>query len=610
MDGTWNSRNRNYDRQEDQDDEMGLAPVPEEEPHAPPVDLDEREGEERSTESIVLPEREEAHDEEYDSSFDNQIDELLPRPQDEPYHDDDEIERDPYNVVDEVDEMMPRPTGDARDEVDDFSTGEELDVETAPLGHSDRDHDHDIDIDVAGEENLDPPGMRIDHDPVNDESGFVASTYTTASAAREISGPDAVTSDAPEPEPLTAADGTTTCPTCGRQTDALRFCGYCGEQLTEERRGSTATTTRDRLQERATMLLEPLAHWTRPGPVRLIMAAGAVLILLSLLANNGALAIIFGAAILPLILIYWCTELDVFENEPLILIAGFGLASTVIGALIGWLSSLVVTNSWFDAGVLNYGAAGFGGRFAEAAGSAPFIVWLISGILLPVGALAAIIGGPIAMRQTLSLRNEIMDGLTIAAAMGAGFSLGTAIVFAAPMIADGGPASDASGWTLTIIGLTIIRPIIWTLSGAMLGAAAWMYLRSRKLAGALIPAVAGIVAPLLFTLVSIQLHPNGLWPEIIWGILVSVAVALVYRRTLSTARTEDRKVLGNDHSRVVCPNCHKVTPDGAFCSSCGADLSPERDTGADAWQGDVLRPVGVDKNEVIATPVDDEAPRA
>jgi hypothetical protein len=573
--------------------ESGLVPIPGEERHAPPLDIDEREHRESSSEPIELPAHEEASSSAVSPDMRDQIDELLPLPTDEAYHDDDSAAPDPFDVEDQIDLTMPHTTGDAADEVDDFSTQEELDVDNAPAGRDgdtqgntasaflddDRVHvqEPDEELDVSG-----APvyiGGPSDDIPVNDESDFYPLSYDDEEPDGGTEGPEAAATTSepfkeaePTLPPPLQPDGATMCPVCGRQTDALRFCGYCGARLTDEHRELISTSFTGRLQERSLLLLEPLAQWTRPGAVRLIMAIGAVLVLFALLANNGALALIFGAAILPLILVFWCLHLDIFENESPVVIAGFGIAGTLLGAILGWLGSLIVAGSWFGTGVLNYGAAGFGGEFAERAGNPPFLVWSLVGIVFPLLALAAIIGGPLAMRQTIALRNEVMDGLTLGAVMGAGFSLGTAIVFAAPMLTHGGPLADASTWTLTTIGLTVIRPLVWTLGGGMLGAAAWRYLLTGRIGSALIPAIVGTAAPLLFTLMSIELSSTGLWPEIIWGALVAVIVGFFYKRTLDQAVHQDRKVLGNDDSRVICPACHQVTPTGQFCAHCGSDL--------------------------------------
>ena len=101
------------------------------------------------------------------------------------------------------------------------------------------------------------------------------------------------------------------------------------------------------------------------GAVRAILAGGFLLILFSLLANSAAAALIVGASILPIAILYWCRKVDVFENEPAYIVAGFGIVGAVVGALLGWLGAFTTTASWFDQGVLNFGAAGFGGRFAR-----------------------------------------------------------------------------------------------------------------------------------------------------------------------------------------------------------------------------------------------------
>lgn len=548
-----------------------IVPAPQDEPQPPPVDVDEREGHDHDAAPIEMP-GQEAQDE----AIADEVDSHMPLPTDEPYHDDDSAEPDPYDVDDAMDLHLPRPTGDAADEVDDFSTDEEIDVDTAPeRGPREAIAMDDDRVRLSSSTEAGGPEIYVggpsDDDPADDESNIPG---VSSDMDADIGPADHSAEPMPAPPPLDAS-GTTTCPVCGRETDALRFCGYCGTQLTEDRREPQATTLVGRLQERGGRLLDPIARWTRPGMVRFIMAMGGLLVLTALLANNGGLALVIGSAILPLILIYWCLESDIFDHEPPLVIAGFGLAGTIVGAVLGWLGSIIVANSWFDTGILNYGAAGYGGRFAEIAGTAPFLVWALVGIVFPVLALIAIIGLPLAMRQTFSLHNEVMDGLTIGAVMGAGYAFGTAIVFAAPMLGGGGPASDASAWTLTTIGITVIRPLVWTLSAGMLGAATWRYLLSGSIGSAIIPAAVGIAAPLLFTLVSIQLAPSGLWAEVLWGALIAVVAGVLYWRTMHQAILQDRQILGTDDARMVCPNCHRVTPTGRFCAHCGEDLALE-----------------------------------
>ncbi len=490
-----------------------------------------------------------AGDKERHAAWNSTVDDLLPDPGDEPHHTDDRAEPDPYDAQDDVDVHVPLPTGDAHDETDDFSTQEELDVDNAPAGHN--------------PEHTGEPLAEAAQDDTHQ-------TALDAPLPEEQSPDEAFGAfeHAPQPEP-----DKTTCPVCGQATDALRFCGYCGAPLTEQRREIVGDTPVQRAMSYAEGFLQPVADWTKPGAVRAILAGGFLLILFSLLANSAAAALIVGASILPIAILYWCRKVDVFENEPSYIIAGFGIVGAVVGALLGWLGAFTATASWFDQGVLNFGAAGFGGRFAEVAGTAPFMVWIIVGVLVPAVALATIVASPLLARRFAPLGNEVMDGLTVAAAMGAGYAIGTTAVFVAPMFGQEGPPISPSAWTLTTIGLTIVRPVIWTLAGGMIGAGAWRYLFTGKLASALAPVGLGVAAPLLYALLSVQLATIGLWAELLVGLAFAAVIVVLYRRTLADAIVEDRRVLGSDGARVVCPSCHKVTPAGQFCAHCGEEIS-------------------------------------
>lgn len=113
----------------------GSGSLPDEEDNTPASDVDQQGDDAETSAWIARP-----HDadepgttaETAGRNLDDEIDEHMPLPIDEEYHDDDSTGPDPYDLGGEVDEMMPRPTGDTADETDDFSTSEELDVDTMP----------------------------------------------------------------------------------------------------------------------------------------------------------------------------------------------------------------------------------------------------------------------------------------------------------------------------------------------------------------------------------------------------------------------------------------------------------------------------------------------
>lgn len=322
-------------------------------------------------------------------------------------------------------------------------------------------------------------------------------------------------------------------------------------------------------------LLDPTLHAVTTLPHRMVLIGGAIAILLSLLSNNAGLALIVASAIVPVWIALTLHQQDLFEKESSLLTTAVGAAGLVIGAIVSLLSSWLVNSNWFDNGVLNYGAAGLGGRFADLAGTAPFVVWFFCGLLLPLLALGAIVAVPIAMRRWPQFRNEVMDGVILCGTSAAGFAIGSAMVFWAPMVSENGPQTSVSEWTLTTLGVVLLRPIVITLAGAMLGAGVWKYMLTPTPGVVLLPALGSIGGFLLLSFGSLQLQPSGLWPEVVWTLLIAIVSFLVYRLVLNSAISADRKVVGDDQARVVCPSCRKITPAGSFCAHCGAVLEQD-----------------------------------
>lgn len=599
------------DHHPEKDEELNaLVPV---ERAAPPADIDERDGAEPSNEVIALG-NDPTNDGE--TSFDGAIalaeEENLPLPDAAP-----DPER-PNDVHDPLDVIAPLPVDEAdgpdtppgmTSEDDDTAgstdgtTAHDLAAQDILSDHPERAEPIMSDGVLTTNEGDAPEVEAAEPTPPggsdeSDTAPFVTAGAATAEASSSVwsrlkslaqrgsrqqetadavaftaaTGPARPAFAVPTEGDAAPVDGPAriTCPSCGMETDDLLYCGHCGAELRREVPGSGS----ERINALVSRGLQPFYRWTRPRAIRNIVGIIAVLALLSLLFNNGGLALVVMTLALPLSIVWWAMHTNGHRHEPWLVLVGYGVVGAMIGALLGWLSAWVVAGQWFDTGVLNYGAAGFGSRFAEAAGGAPFLVWLVVGILVPLASIAAIIAGPVIGQRTLKLRDEILTGITVSAVLAAGMVIGATLVFVSPMTLTSSPGNSAATWTLTTIGLTVVRPLIWTLSGAMLGAATWRYLRTGAVNGIVLPAAAGVLIPLVWTLISLEVQPAGLWPEVLIGALLAIAAARLYLMTSHQAVADDRTYAA-ESATVVCPHCNQRTPAGAFCAHCGQSLQGE-----------------------------------
>ncbi|MGC4107726.1 MAG: hypothetical protein QM753_15500 [Thermomicrobiales bacterium] len=273
------------------------------------------------------------------------------------------------------------------------------------------------------------------------------------------------------------------------------------------------------------------AETLTPRPYRILIASGAILILLALLVNNAGLALTVFSALVPLVLLLTIAgNRGTLLSDSTIVLAITGLGGVIVGGVLGWIAARIGASNWFDEGVLNYGAAGFGGHYAHAAGNAGWLVWLVNGLVLPVVALAAALAIPIALHRSSRFLEATGNGLVLGAAAGAGYAIGTAAVFWSPLSIHDAPAFPVSDWTLMTIGIAVLQPIVAVLALAALGAAAWRYLSDQQIAPAILPAVCGVGGVLLLRLGSIWIQPRQehLWLELVWTILVTAGVIVLY----------------------------------------------------------------------------------
>ncbi len=357
----------------------------------------------------------------------------------------------------------------------------------------------------------------------------------------------------------------THCPNCGSHVEPLAFCGVCGKPLPQPDRESDRS-----LRGRLTTGL----HWFRERPVSSLVVAALVVVFLLLLGDRAGLATLVALLIAPGLLIHYLFRLDLYEREPLAMLAGIVAAGGLLGLLGGWLSSVIFERFWFTDTGLNLGAIGFPGIAANGRDGLPFVVLLLNGLLMPVLTGAAIVGGAILLRRWPVFRNEIMDGMTLGGLAAAGFATVSTFVYYWPSVFDDLPDRPVSQWTALLAGTVVIRPVVLILAGSLLGIAAWQYLASRDVRAVLIAGIGGVVGWMALPLGSLVLARSGAVAEFIWYVVILVVVGALFREALASGQARDATVLAgaDGQRRVVCPTCHRVTPDGSFCSFCRSPL--------------------------------------
>ncbi len=315
----------------------------------------------------------------------------------------------------------------------------------------------------------------------------------------------------------------------------------------------------------------------RARPLTATIAAAGVVMFLLLLGESAGVAVLVSLLVLPFVVLFYLTRLDLYEREPWALLAGVVGAGALIGLIGGFLSALIFDRFWFSDSRLNLGAIGFSGISANGEGSVPFGVLLLNGIVIPVLTGAAVLGGPIVLRRWPVFRNEITDGMTLGALAAGGFATVSAFVYFWPSAFEDLPDRPVSQWTALLAGIVVIRPVVLILAGSLLGIAAWQYASSRDIRSVLVVGIVGVFGWLALPFGSLLLAPSGAVPEFVWYAAVLVIVGVLFRHALGRSLALDRQVLStaDGERRVVCPNCHRVTPDGSFCSFCRAPLHPD-----------------------------------
>lgn len=354
------------------------------------------------------------------------------------------------------------------------------------------------------------------------------------------------------------------CPNCSTpHSEAARFCERCGTPLHAVLDRSNHFVADPDEPVRALALMSTLMPHLSGRRHHLYRNVITLMLLASLLAaafGSLAIALVLAAVALPIVVLIYLQDHDVWHGEPITLIGAGLVLSLVLGVGVGFLQ-----NSLNATGLL-----------VSASGTLPGpSTILLVGVVVPVVTFVALLVGPLIATARPGFRHPV-DEVVVSVLAGAALSLGYCIVvqqgaFTRLMATAGDPAHVA------FIALTLgfLQPIIFATATAV----AVVRLRepgTNKPVGIAI----GLALVVVYQLAATVLAPYGTK-----GIVVTTFVALLLvgagliatRQDLHNALIAEANLAleGGHVARAadvddVCAHCGAALGEGAaFCQSCG-----------------------------------------
>jgi len=384
-----------------------------------------------------------------------------------------------------------------------------------------------------------------------------------------------------------------TCEHCGNEVPASRFCIRCGHQhdggesalsgisrvpgasavgrglsgvlridptsLSGVRRAFAAAPNESVLRPTIVSTIFPQLPRPSMAMFRTCLGLGVATVLVLGLAKLYPVALIAGAVLLPVLVVLYMVDINVFEEQSLPVIGAtlvWGLAAGVLTALIA--KSLSPSGSQV---------------FVGGHGSIVFT----RGVLIPVLSVALILLGPLAMLRYPRF-STVLDGATFAAASASAFVAAEVIVQALSAFGHGlRPPGSVIPWLVQLAVIAIALPLVTMAAMGASAGAVWLKLRApirdRRALGRLGSLYLAIPLGAAFLVVSAVVQitvPSGLALVII-GVLA--VLALLWLRQVIHVGLLEEALLIEDAPIITCANCAHRTRRGAFCENCGIALA-------------------------------------
>ncbi|QNE22327.1 PrsW family intramembrane metalloprotease [Kribbella qitaiheensis] len=368
------------------------------------------------------------------------------------------------------------------------------------------------------------------------------------------------------------------CPRCSSAVpEVSHFCHHCGNDLQTQDAG--------RKKAYAARPDEPVASFKLVStimpqgagrqPYTYKVALGVALLLTVVLAALGALpvAIMVAAFAIPIVYILYLYDVNLWEDEPIPVVAAAFLLTGVLAAVFTWL--------WSDK--LGLSSDTIGSNSAGPAGRDLLILML----LVPVVSELVRQIGPLYLASRPRY-DDLMDGFTFGVVAGVGYACFETLVLHWSWISGGfaGPGSSAGTWISIVVLQGFVKPLIYG-SATGLAAAEFSGL-GEKYDGFTPRWVVGLAQAMVvnalfqggvYLLGFVGGHGStiGAILGVVWGVVLLGALIILVRTVLHKglleAALESAARGGSNHASgelAFCSRCEMpLLPHSDFCSACG-----------------------------------------
>lgn len=370
---------------------------------------------------------------------------------------------------------------------------------------------------------------------------------------------------AEEPQPAPPAEKLVTCNQCGSAVPRMEYCVVCGDPLSDEygvaarrekRRRFRAAPDEPARTVAIISTLFPRLPRAEMRVFRLALLIGTLIVVGLTLLGFFPVALVAAAVLVPLLMVLYLWVVDIYEDEPLSVIAGTMLWGAAAGIVAGIVLRGLPTGTQL------------GGVRLELV--------LIGGVAVPIFEAALMLAGPLLL---LSVRrfNDVLDGATFGAASAVSFTGALLIVQSLPVLGSGlRPQGDPLPWVVQLVSLGILQPVIAAGSIGAVTAAFWLRYRApaadRNRLGMLgVPLVALVCGLALVVAAGLAKAALALVPATVVLALLAAIALLWLRRVLHLGLQQESREITITRS-IHCPNCGRLTPEHTFCGHCGISL--------------------------------------